>query len=66
VSDCIHNVRLCPTCGGLQTQKMERLPGVTSVELTLNGESPVTMTGPVKVYIGPVFDECPQVEEQTG
>ncbi|WP_329336095.1 hypothetical protein OG252_13115 [Streptomyces sp. NBC_01352] len=65
-SDCIHNLRLCPDCGGLQTQTMERLHGVTSVELTLDAGRPLTLAGPVKVYIGPVFEECPQPEERTG
>ena len=54
--DCIHQLALCPDCGGLQATRLDRLPGVVSI--TIDGDPSVAYSGPAEVFIGPVPEPC--------
>lgn len=55
--DCIHHLALCPTCGGLDAVRLDRLPGVTGITYTLNDGS-TTTSHPTAVYVGPASTPC--------
>lgn len=64
--DCIHQVQLCPTCGGLQAQRMERLEGVATANVVLTPEegAPITFTAPLSLYVVAPFEPCPAEADQ--
>jgi len=65
--DCIHDVRLCPTCGGLQAQRMERLEGEATANVVITPEDgePFNFAAPLELYVGPAFEPCPEGKEKT-
>ncbi|MFD4314999.1 hypothetical protein [Streptomyces sp. NPDC058548] len=65
MADCVHRIDLCPECDGLRTVRLERLPGVSSIQLA-DDTSAIVARGPAAVYIGPVPGPCPNREEAAG
>lgn len=53
--DCIHHLTICPTCGGLDATRLNRVPGITSITF---GDGAFRSQGPVTVYMGPAFTPC--------
>ncbi|MGW3736660.1 hypothetical protein [Streptomyces sp. NPDC005148] len=65
MTDCLHQIDLCPDCDGLRTVLLQRLPGVSS--LTLSADSPaVSYQGPASVYIGRAPGPCPNQPDGAG
>ncbi|MEW2568330.1 hypothetical protein [Streptomyces sp. NPDC047070] len=58
MSDCKHQIDLCPDCDGLRVTRLDRIEGITSIRIDgPPGLSGMTLKNPV-VYGGPVRP-CP-------
>lgn len=60
MADCVHQLGLCPDCGGLAVTRLDRLPGVASVEI--DGDGPFSFGAGATVYAGPAPDLCPSTD----
>lgn len=61
--DCIHHVSLCPTCGGLEAARLDRVPGISGITITF-ADGTTETSSPTSVYIGPAPTPCHQGDEQ--
>lgn len=60
--DCLHNLDLCPDCGGLRVIEMTR---VDVVDFRMDGPAgPLVPAGPATVHIGPVPGPCPNLSSE--
>lgn len=57
MTDCIHHLSLCTTCGGLDAVRLDRLPGITSMTITY-ADGTTEIGTPTAVYIGPASTSC--------
>ncbi|MGW7688832.1 hypothetical protein ACWGMA_08050 [Streptomyces asiaticus] len=53
MDDCIHQIDLCPTCDGLVAIRLDRVEGISSIDL---GDG-IGRTN-VAVYFGPAPEPC--------
>lgn len=61
--ECIHQLRECAQCGGLEVLTLTHVPGITAGTLHLDGGSAIDLTG-ARFYIGPAETPCDPDEEQ--
>ncbi len=61
MTDCVHHVALCPTCGGLEATTLTRLTGVTGISLTLADGTTQALPG-AALYVGPSPAPCDRTE----
>ncbi|GAA2948279.1 hypothetical protein ACFPN0_15215 [Kitasatospora cinereorecta] len=66
MADCKHQIDLCPDCDGLQTVRLDRLPGVTNITVHGLDGLPISSGTPSSVYVGQVPGPCPNPKEVTG
>lgn len=60
--ECIHHLRECEQCGGLEILTLTDVPGITGGTLHLGDGRDIDLTG-ARFYVGPAETPCDPSEE---